>query len=55
MLRTPHFLAGATIGYFVPIAGPAVLIALVSHFVLDAVPHTDTIGGYHINKANILP
>jgi len=53
MLRTPHFLVGATIGYFISMAGPAVLVALLSHFVLDAIPHTDTIGGHHINSANI--
>jgi len=54
MLRTPHFLAGAVIASKVSVFWPAALMALVIHFVLDAIPHKDTIGGMHINTKNII-
>lgn len=54
MLVAPHFLIGTAIATYVPEAGPAVLAALTSHFVLDGIPHQDTIGGFHLNKANII-
>lgn len=55
MLIAPHFLVGTAIAVYVPEALPAAgLAALTSHFVLDAIPHRDTIGGFHINKANII-
>ena len=54
MLRTPHFLTGAVIASKIPSFWPAVIAALVLHFVLDAIPHKDTIGGHHINVLNIL-
>jgi hypothetical protein len=54
MLITPHFLAGLAIAKGIPEAVPATLAAVSSHFVLDAVPHRDTIGGHHLNAANII-
>lgn len=53
MLRTPHFLAGAVIASKVSLFWPAAIMALVLHFILDAIPHRDTIGGHHINISNI--
>lgn len=54
MLRTPHFLAGAVVASKVSVFWPAAIMALVVHFVLDAIPHKDTIGGVHINTKNII-
>ena len=54
MLIAPHFLVGTAIAMSTPEAWPAGLAALTSHFVLDAIPHRDTIGGFHINKANVI-
>ncbi|AKM84851.1 TPA: hypothetical protein DHW58_01525 [Patescibacteria group bacterium] len=54
MLITPHFLTGLAIAKGIPEAAPAAIAAVSSHFVLDAVPHRDTIGGHHLNTANIL-
>lgn len=54
MLITPHFLTGMAIATAVPEIAPAALIAITSHFVLDAIPHYDTIGGNHVNKANVI-
>lgn len=54
MLVAPHFLVGTAIAVYMPEAGPAALAALTSHFVLDSIPHRDTIGGFHLNKANII-
>ena len=54
MLITPHFLTGMAIASVVPEVAPAALMAITSHFVLDAIPHYDTIGGNHVNKANII-
>ncbi|MFA5270269.1 MAG: hypothetical protein WC400_01500 [Patescibacteria group bacterium] len=53
MLITPHFLTGVVIASQVPELAPAALAAVGSHFVLDAVPHRDTIGGHHLNLANV--
>ena len=53
MLITPHFLTGVAIAKGVPEIAPAVLAAVGSHFVLDAVLHKDTIGGHHLNPANV--
>ncbi len=46
MLITPHILAGTAIGAAVgnPVAGFA--LGLVSHYVLDVIPHTDS-GTWH--------
>jgi len=55
MLVAPHFLVGTAIAVYAPEAWPvAGLAALTSHFVLDSIPHRDTIGGFHINPANII-
>ncbi len=50
MLITPHVLAGTAIGLAVgnPVAG--FVLGVTSHFVLDAVPHTDP-GTWHYNEA----
>jgi hypothetical protein len=39
MLETPHVAAGAAISYFVPNPAIAIPLALLSHFVLDGIPH----------------
>lgn len=54
MLITPHFLTGLAIAKGSPEALPVGLAAVSSHFVLDAVPHKDTLGGYHLSTANII-
>ena len=54
MLVAPHFLIGTAIAVYAPEAGPAALAAITSHFVLDSIPHRDTIGTTHINLGNIV-
>jgi hypothetical protein len=54
MLITPHFLVGLAIAKGIPEAAPAAMAAVGSHFVLDAIPHRDTIGGHHLNLANLI-
>jgi hypothetical protein len=54
MLTTPHFLTGAAVASKVPQFWPAALMALTLHFVLDAIPHRDTIGGDKLNLPNII-
>lgn len=54
MLITPHFLTGLVIAEGIPETIPAAVAAIGSHFVLDAVPHRDTIGGHHLNAANVI-
>jgi len=56
MLIAPHFLVGTAIATH---TDPnefwlAALAALTSHFILDSIPHRDTIGGFHINTANVI-
>lgn len=41
MLHTPHFLVGVAIATQIPDPVPAVIAAVASHFVLDAIPHAD--------------
>ena len=54
MLIAPHFLVGAAIAVYAPEALPAAgLAALTSHFVLDAIPHRDTIGETQITPSNV--
>ncbi|MBI4022654.1 hypothetical protein HY375_00605 [Candidatus Berkelbacteria bacterium] len=50
MLNTPHMLTGVAIG--VATGNPAAAFAggLVSHYLLDAIPHTDP-GTWHFNEA----
>ena len=49
MLSTPHLLAGTAIGLAVgnPVAG--FVLAVASHFLLDAIPHTDP-GTWHYGE-----
>lgn len=56
MLVAPHFLTGVAIASATqsPELASATFATVSSHFVLDAIPHRDTIGGFHLNKANIL-
>ncbi len=42
MLITAHTIAGGTIGRMVEAPSPAFLLALISHFILDLIPHYDT-------------
>lgn len=54
MLITPHFVTGVVIASKVPVLWPAAVIAIVSHFILDAIPHRDIIGGARLNLPNAL-
>lgn len=54
MLVAPHFLVGTAIAMYAPEAGPAALAAIASHFVLDSIPHRDTIGETQLTPANIV-
>ena len=53
MLLTPHGLAGLVVAKYEPDFLPAALAVLTIHFVLDAIPHKDMIGGEHVNSGNI--
>ncbi len=50
MLITPHVLAGTAIGLAVGNPAAGFVLGVASHFVLDAVPHTDP-GTWHYNEA----
>ena len=54
MLVTPHFLAGAVVATVMPQFWPAAISVLVLHYIMDAIPHTDTIGGTHLNAPNVI-
>lgn len=54
MLIAPHFLTGVAISQGVPEPAPAALAAVTSHFILDAIPHRDTVGGHHLNLGNLI-
>jgi hypothetical protein len=41
MLATPHILTGAIIGILLSSIPAIIVIAFLSHFVLDAIPHTE--------------
>ena len=43
MLITPHFITGAAIGLTTGQIWPTIFLALLSHFVLDSVPHRDDV------------
>lgn len=49
MLNTPHVLTGAAIGVATGNPFVAFFGAIVAHYVLDAVPHTDP-GTWHMNE-----
>ena len=53
MLISPHFLVGTAIANHIPEFWPAALAAVTSHFVLDAIPHRDTIGKFSPSRANL--
>lgn len=42
MLATPHLLTGAAIGILFGSLPAVIVIAFLSHFALDAIPHTET-------------
>src|SRR4030066_554764 len=42
MLATPHILIGAVIGSLFSSWPPVVIIAFLSHYILDAIPHTES-------------
>lgn len=54
MLLTPHGITGLVVAKYEPDLLPAVLAVVTLHFVLDYIPHTDMIGGEHVNKGNII-
>jgi hypothetical protein len=41
MLFTPHVLAGAVIGSFIPSLPLVIILSLISHYTLDLLPHCD--------------
>lgn len=56
MILTPHFFAGVAIASAVPELGPAMMIAVTSHFILDSIPHTDLVfAKKYLKWANIEP
>ncbi|MBU1082897.1 hypothetical protein KKE14_00435 [Patescibacteria group bacterium] len=55
MLITPHLLAGAVIADKVgDFSWPVVVLALISHFILDAIPHRDEIDKNHLSRKQII-
>lgn len=54
MLLTPHAITGMVIAKYEPELFPAALAAVTLHFILDAIPHKDMIGGAHVNRSNVL-
>lgn len=42
MLATPHLLVGAVIGSLFSSWPPVIIIAFLSHYILDAIPHTES-------------
>ena len=52
MLHTPHFLVGVAIATQIPDPVPAVIAAVASHFVLDAIPHADYFGEPELTPIN---
>lgn len=55
MLITPHLLAGAVIADKVgSFSWPVVALALLSHFMLDAIPHRDEIDKNHLSRKQIV-
>jgi len=43
MLITPHFMTGAAVGLATGQVWPTIFLALLSHFILDIVPHRDDV------------
>jgi hypothetical protein len=55
MLITPHLLAGAVIAEKVgSFSWSVVVLALVSHFILDAIPHRDEIDKNHLSRKQVI-
>lgn len=55
MLITPHLLAGAVIADKVgDFSWPTVLLVLISHFLLDAIPHRDEIDKNHLSRKQVI-
>lgn len=55
MLITPHLLMGAVIAEKVgSFSWPVVVLALISHFLLDAIPHRDEIDKNHLSLKQIM-
>jgi len=53
MIIAPHFLTGAAIASGVKNPLLAVPLALLSHFVLDLIPHKDMVGDDHLSPENL--
>jgi hypothetical protein len=49
MLLTPHALVGGAIGANIESVPLVIILAILSHFILDTIPHFDW-GTYHENK-----
>lgn len=54
MMHTPHFLVGVAIATHVPDPIAATVAAVASHFVLDAIPHSDYVGKPELTWQNLL-
>jgi len=54
MLITPHFLTGVVIATQVPEAAPAAVLAVASHYVLDAIPHKDSFDHHYLTWRNVV-
>lgn len=53
MLITPHFLTGVVIASQVPDIAPAAVLAVASHYVLDAIPHKDSFDHTYLDWRNL--
>lgn len=51
MIITPHMLVGAAIGIYSPGIAPAFGFGVLSHYLLDALPHWDYLGEIRTSKA----
>lgn len=55
MLITPHLLAGAVIADKVgSFSWPVVVLATLSHFILDSIPHRDAINDNRLSKTQLI-
>ena len=54
MLVAPHFLVGAAVAAHTHEFWPTALAVLTCHFVMDHIPHRDSIGGFHLSAPNFI-
>lgn len=47
-----HILAGAVIAKYFPSLWPIIILSLISHFLIDMIPHKDNLLGEKVSKIN---